>query len=183
MTTRAPTLFERLDTPFVNRAWDTLDGYLDRRATDRIDRRADARERDRQSRLFANERFRDATAREDLERDDENDLIRARLDDKRDQYRLQTSREDLERGSENERFRDTTTREDRLRDDELAAYREALDAADALRDDERQLLIDRGDLYREAFESRRGDTLISRALWPLALAAAAAGAVYLVRTT
>lgn len=179
--TREAALNPNPNTDWIARAWDTLDDVLDRRAVDRIDRRAQETTRAHDRRWFDNERFRDTTDREDLERDDESARIRDRLKDKRDRYRLQTDREDLERDDDNARYRDITTRDDLERNDELAAYEATLDAEAALRDDERRLLVDRGELYQAAFESRRGDTLISRAMWPAALAAAALGAIYVIR--
>lgn len=53
---------------------------------------------------------------------------------------------------------------------------------DEERDDARRLIETRADVYREAFESRRGDTLIGRLAWPAALAVAFGGGLYLIGT-
>ena len=170
-----------LQDTFGLNAKDLIDTGLDYR-----DRRADRRAADSADRrLRLNQRYRDTTNREDLERNDANTRILGRLRNDNERYRDTTNREDLERNDENEasllglrartdQFRAETDREGLLRDD-------LIQAADEARDDDRLLLMSRGKLYREAFESRRGDTVVTRIAWPAALAVAVAGSVWVVR--
>ncbi len=149
---------------WIARGWDTLDDILERRGerrlaeiNDRDSRRTRANERDRDRRLDARERLKDR--RQDARRREE--LADART-------------------AENNRSKETLT--GLKLEDGRARYGLQSRRQDAQRDDARALIETRADVYRAAFESRRGDTLISRLMWPAALAVAVGGGIYLIGT-
>ncbi len=135
----------------LGRAWDTLDAQLGRRSDQSL-----ARIRN------APDLYRGATERADLRRDDQRSLKDLVLSDQRARQESANAAKDAER-------------DDRRR-------RAALDneRRSNVRADNRKLIDTRAGVYRDAFESQRGDTILSRILWPVALAVGIGGGVYLI---
>ena len=98
--------------------------------------------------------------------------VDAARDDDRDDERLRLTAQDEQR-DDNRDLEDLRREDERLRYD-LETLRLRGEA-----EDERDLIDTRAGVYSDAFEIRRGDTLISRLLWPLAAVVAIGGGVYL----
>lgn len=158
----------------LNQGFDLLEDRLSARDERRL----------RQLELGA-DRYRDETTRADLERDDDFDrlslrervaLDRARINAAmRDQARDdQLARLRIDKDASAKRYDAVSARQDMRRDDLRTSK-------DMQRDDARALLGARADVYQNAFESRRGDTLVTRIMVPLAIAVAGIGAITLFR--
>ncbi|MEM1352021.1 MAG: hypothetical protein AAGF27_06735 [Pseudomonadota bacterium] len=141
---------------------------------------------------LAEDRYRSETTRQDLERDDDFDRLSLRERMDLDRFRLRENialdRARLNAQSRDDARDDATERQRikaRTQAERMAAAAEKFAAqtarASGERADDRALLTTRAGVFQDAFESRRGDTVISRIMWPLALAVVGIGTVVLVR--
>jgi len=138
-----------------NSAFDTAFGVLDRQL--------EQKGRERVARINAEaDNIRAASARESSARRDQTAADTARRRDASYQFGLATDRQDRRRDDNRRLFESKTDRR-------------AQDAKDG-----RALLETRAGVYKDAFESRRGDTLINRFLWPLAAVVGVAGGIWLL---
>ena len=136
----------------LGRAWGTLDKWLEGADARRKAALDDRQNRRQEDRLREAQRLLDARERE-----------AERLLDARRKAALEAERDRDRRAAQ------------------LARQRLDVEADDEERDDDRRLLDTRAGVWQDAFESRRGDTLISRLMWPAAVAVAIAGSIWLIR--
>jgi len=134
-----------------DRAFGVLDTQLEQKGRERVARiNAEA------------DNIRAASARESAARQDQTAADTARRRDASYQFGLATDRQDRQRDDNRRLFESQTDRR-------------AQDASDG-----RALLETRAGVYQDAFESRRGDTLVNRVLWPLAAAVGVASGIWLL---
>ena len=133
-------------------AWGTLDKWLEGADARRKAALGDRANRRQEDRLREAQRLTDAREREAERLLDAREKALIEAERERDRWAAQLDRQRLD-----------------------------VTAEDEERDDDRALLDTRAGVWQDAFESRRGDTLISRLMWPAAVAVAVAGGIYLIR--